>query len=296
MSGRLGPGDRVAVLGLGNMGTPMAGALARAGFRVVGWTRSGRRPERLSSAVAIAASAPEAARGAVALLLATADDVAAEAALFGTGAADALAPGALVIDTGTSGTARARDHARRLRDRGLGYLDAPVSGGVAGAEAATLSLLVGGEAADVERGRTVLEALGSPTHLGPAGAGQAAKLANQVIVAVTIAAVAEGIALAEAQGLDAEAFLAAVRGGFADSAILRAHGPRMAARDFGRGGPMRLHRKDLRLAAEAAPGAFACLGHARRVAEGFDRLIGQGKAEWDHSAYLLACLPEEPSA
>lgn len=290
MNEAIAPGDRVAILGLGNMGVPMARALARAGFQVAGWTRSGRFPPSLYGAVTMAATAPAAAAGAAALLLATADDAAAEAALFGTGAAEALLPGALVIDTGTSGTALARDHARRLAARGIGYLDAPVSGGVVGAEAANLSLLVGGTAEDLPRGRAVLEALGRPTHLGPVGSGQAAKLANQVIVAVTIAAVAEGIALAEAQGLDAEAFLAAVHGGLADSAILRTHGPRMAARDFGKAGPIRLHAKDLRLAAEAAPETFARLRHVCGIAEGFGRLIVEGKGEWDHSAYLLDCL------
>lgn len=280
------PPATVAVLGLGNMGIPMANALVAAGYRVKGWTRSGRKDEALSQEVVQAPTATMAVTDAQAVVLATLDDAAAEAALFGSGAADALTKNAIVIDTGTSGPSLARNHFGRLSKRGLFYLDAPVSGGVVGAQKSTLTIFCGGESSAFEMARPVLEALGTPHLLGPPGSGQAAKLSNQIMVAIKIAAVAEGLKFAEKQGLKAQAFLKSLEGGFADSAVLRLHGPRMVARDFSAGGALQLHLKDLRLAADSDTPAFTQLLHACRARDVFAELAEADEGGLDHSAYI----------
>ena len=143
-----------------------------------------------------------------------------EQVLFGSGAADALRPGTLVVDMSSIKPAEAQDHARRLAERGVTYVDAPVSGGTTGAEGGTLAIMAGGEAKDFARAEPVLKAMGRPVHVGPHGAGQLAKLANQIIVGVTIGAVAEALLLAQKGGADPGKVREALRGGFAESRIL----------------------------------------------------------------------------
>ncbi|MGY2996935.1 NAD(P)-dependent oxidoreductase [Mesorhizobium sp. URHB0026] len=287
-SDTLRPPAHVAFLGLGKMGVPMANAIAKAGFRVCAWTRSNRRPGALAAAVEFLASPLAAVEGATAVVAMLADGAATNDVLFGVGVADRLRPGTIIVDMGTSGPELASEHRQRFAMRGCAYLDAPVSGGVAGALNATLTIFAGGEAQDFERVKSILEAMGTPHRLGPVGAGQTAKLANQIIVAVTIAALAEGLTFAETHGLDAASLLAALKGGFADSAVLRLHGPRMAARDFSAGGTMRLHLKDLRLAKGRSSETFCHLWHANKALDVFEALVAQGLGETDHSGYVLA--------
>lgn len=287
-SDTLRPAAHVAFLGLGRMGVPMANAIAKAGFHVRAWTRSQRRPDGLATAVEFLASPLAAVDSAAAVVAVLADGAATNAVLFGTGVADRLLPGTIIVDMGTSGTEVAVEHAQRFAMRGCSYVDAPVSGGVAGAANATLTIFAGGEPRDLERAKSILEAMGTPHHLGPAGAGQTAKLANQIIVAVTIAALAEGLTFAETHGLDAASLLAALKGGLADSAVLRQHGPRMVARDFSAGGAMRLHLKDLRLAKSRSSETFSNLWHANKALDVFEALVEQGLGDVDHSGYVLA--------
>lgn len=287
-SDTLRPPAHVAFLGLGKMGVPMANAIAKAGFRVCAWTRSNRRPGALAAAVEFLASPLAAVEGATAVVAMLADGAATNDVLFGAGVADRLRPGTIIVDMGTSGPELASEHRQRFAMRGCAYLDAPVSGGVAGALNASLTIFAGGEAQDFERVKSILEAMGTPHHLGPVGAGQTAKLANQIIAAVTIAALAEGLTFAETHGLDAARLLAALKGGFADSAVLRLHGPRMAARDFSAGGTMRLHLKDLRLAKGRSSETFCHLWHANKALDVFEALVAQGLGETDHSGYVLA--------
>ncbi|WP_136616881.1 MULTISPECIES: NAD(P)-dependent oxidoreductase [Mesorhizobium] len=287
-SDTLRPPAHVAFLGLGKMGVPMANAIAKAGFRVCAWTRSNRRPGALAAAVEFLASPLAAVEGATAVVAMLADGAATNDVLFGAGVADRLRPGTIIVDMGTSGPELASEHRQRFAMRGCAYLDAPVSGGVAGALNASLTIFAGGEAQDFERVKSILEAMGTPHRLGPVGAGQTAKLANQIIVAVTIAALAEGLTFAETHGLDAASLLAALKGGFADSAVLRLHGPRMAARDFSAGGTMRLHLKDLRLAKGRSSETFCHLWHANKALDVFEALVAQGLGETDHSGYVLA--------
>lgn len=277
----------VAVIGLGRMGLPMAVNIAKAGIPVTAWNRSQRGYGDLPPNVTIAATAAQAVSGASIVVLMLSDPSAVESLLFSDGLAAHINKNAIVIDMGTSGPRAAKDHAKRLADLGIRYLDAPVSGGVRGAVNATLSILVGGDVETLSAARAVLEAMGRPTHLGPTGSGQTAKVANQMIVACYIGAVAEGVRFAEQQGMDAAALVSALEGGFADSAVLRQHGRKMAARSFVAGGTCSLHLKDLRLAAELAGADFERFVNSNQALRRFEQLVQSGHKDSDHSAYYL---------
>lgn len=251
MSTRL-DGHRIGFVGLGNMGAPMARHLHRAGAEVMVWNRSpGPVQAAVDAGLQAAESLPELAErvggGAICINVTHTDVV--EALVFGSGGLhERLDADALLIDFGTTGVPATRRFAQRVH-----WVDAPVSGGQVGAEAATLSIMVGGSDADVQRARPILETVGKRvTHLGPAGSGQVTKLANQLIVAQTIDAVAQALRLAELAGVDTAAARQAMLGGFADSRILDLHGDRIVRRDFVAGGRAELQLKDVRLICELA--------------------------------------------
>lgn len=279
-------GSRVALLGLGAMGLPMANCLARKGFEVTAWSRREPVPGTLSSSIAWQADVAVAVSEADIVLIMVTDAAAVDAVLFDSGAASACKAGAIVVDMGTTGIDCAISTAARLADMNLRYADAPVSGGILGAEAGTLSIFVGTSAETFEFVSPVLSGMGRPHHLGPIGAGQAAKLANQMVVAVTIAAVSEGIRFAEHAGIDPSDFITAVSGGFADGRVMQVHGRRMAARDFSAGGATRLHLKDLCLANEVVDLASQ-FPHASIVAAVFSTMHAAGRGDMDHSAYIM---------
>ena len=275
-------------LATGIMGAPMCRNLLRAGHAVAAWNRTRAKAEALAEDGATVAATPrEAARGREVVVLMASDGPACDELLFGAaGVADALAAGSLVIVCSSIPPGTARAQARRLRElgRGVGYADAPVSGGEKGAQAGTLSIMVGGEDADAKRAMSVLEATGTPRHLGPVGCGQLAKLANQAIVGATIAAVAEALLLAEGGGADPAAARTALLGGFANSEILRQHGARMLSGDFAPGGPAKYQLKDLRTALAEAEGVGLPMPCAEAAAGMFARMIDAGMGELDHSA------------
>lgn len=281
---------RVAVLGVGLMGAPMARRLLGAGFAVTVWNRTRAKAEPLADVGAtVAETAVEAVEGAAIVVTMLADGPAVADALFGSGrAAEALAPGALVIDMSSIPPATARDHAQRLAAHGRRHLDAPVSGGVRGAEAGSLAIMAGGDEADFAEAARVFAALGRATRVGPSGAGQVAKLANQVIVGVTIGAVAEALLLAAAGGADPAAVREAIRGGFAESRILEEHGRRMLERDFRPGGTVSTQIKDLETALDAAAEGGVTLPLTRDARDRYlflrDAMGGGG---YDHAALLL---------
>lgn len=223
----------IAFLGTGLMGAPMAARLAGAGHRVVAWNRTADKLAPLIQARVVAASSPSAAiDNADFICLALADAAAVEVVLFGAqGVATAGRPTQLLIDFSTLDPVVTRSLAARLRAAcGARWVDSPVSGGVNGAAAGKLIAFCGGDNDDVERARTVLSPLTfRVNHLGPLGAGQAAKLCNQLIVASNLLAVAEALSLARAFGLDMRKIPEAFAGGFADSLPLQIFGPRMAA-------------------------------------------------------------------
>ena len=208
--------------------------------------------------------------------------------LFGQGVAEALASGALVIDMASIPPSVARDHAARLTRRRVHHLDAPVSGGVVGAEQGTLAIMAGGDAGDIAAAEAVFAALGRVTHVGPSGSGQLAKLANQAIVGITIGAVSEALLLAAAGGADPAAVRDAIRGGFAESRILDLHGGRMVARDFVPGGASRIQLKDMETIIATADEIGIDLPLARNVRDRYRRLVDEmGEGALDHAALLL---------
>lgn len=279
---------QIAFLGTGLMGAPMVRRLLGAGFPVTVWNRDLGKAEPLQAAGArVAQSAAEAVAGADVVFTMLSDGSAVEDVLFAKGTADALKQGATVVDTSSIAPPIARDHASRLAERGIAHIDAPVSGGVVGAEAGTLAIMAGGDAALVESLADVFAPLGRVTHVGPSGAGQICKLANQQIVAITIGAVAEAMMLVEAGGASRERFRQAIRGGFAESRILELHGQRMVDRRFEPGGPSRLQLKDLNAVAAMADTYGLDLPLTSDVRQAFETFVADGNGELDHSALLL---------
>ncbi len=279
---------KIAVLGTGLMGAPMARRLAGAGHAVTVWNRAAARAQALADCAQVAASPAEAVAGADLVVTMLLDGPATRAVLIDQGAMAAARPGACFLDMGSVDPATDRDLAALAARAGCGFLDAPVSGGVVGAEAGSLSIFVGGPADLVARLRPVLEVLGRPTHLGPVGAGQVAKLANQVIVAITIGAVAEGLRLGAAGGCDPALLRAALRGGFADSRILDLHGRRMVEGDFTPGGRSAAQLKDLNSAMDLAGQMALDLPLSHTVQAAFRDLVEARRgADLDHSAYFL---------
>ncbi|MBU2329657.1 MAG: NAD(P)-dependent oxidoreductase, partial [Alphaproteobacteria bacterium] len=193
----------------------------------------------------------------------------------------------VVVDTSSIAPPIAREHASKLADRGVVHIDAPVSGGVVGADAGTLAIMAGGDADIVAELAEVFVPLGRVTHVGGSGAGQICKLANQQIVAITIGAVAEAMMLVEAGGASREKFREAIRGGFAESRILDLHGQRMVDRNFKPGGLSRLQLKDLNAVAAMAEVFKLELPLTADIRQAFETFVAEGNGELDHSALLL---------
>lgn len=266
----------------------MVRRLLRAGVSVAVWNRDPTKAQALlDDGATVAASAAEAAKGVSVVFTMLTDGQAVGDVLFGNGVAAALEKGATVIDMSSIAPPIARDHAIKLAEAGIRHIDAPVSGGVAGAEAGTLAIMAGGDAQTLTDLVSLFEPLGRITHVGPSGAGQLAKLANQQIVAVTIAAIAEAMVLVEAGGGSRDAFREAIRGGFCESRILELHGRRMIDRDFKPGGTSRIQLKDLNAAMDTAHTLGLTLPLTELVTAEFSQYVADGGGETDHSALLL---------
>lgn len=294
------PKPAVAFLGLGALGAPMAANILAAGFPLTVHTRSRWAEQLLARSGARRAASPaEASRGADLLCLCLSDDTAVRQVLLGEMEADgiaadpgdqgraaitALAPGSLVIDFSTIAPATSRALAAVLAQRGVGYLDAPVTGGTEGAAAGSLSILVGGPEEQLERARPLLEVVGSRiTHFGAVGSGQNVKAVNQILVAGSYAAVAEGLALARRLGLPLQQVCEALRGGAAGSWALEHRSGHMIANHYPLGFRLALHRKDLAIALEAAAAAGQPLPISAAVAAIEDTLIAAGHGDDDVS-------------
>lgn len=247
--------ERVGFIGLGIMGNSMARNLLRAGFDLTVWNRTASKAAALAPEGAHVAGTPaELAAGCTAILICVSDTPDVEAVVLGEGGViHGVQPGALVIDCSTISPRATQAMAEKLAARGAAMLDAPVSGGSEGAARGTLSIMVGGEAADFERARPLLQAMGQTiTHVGGHGAGQMVKLVNQVLVANGMLALGEAFLFAQAGGLDLEKMFQAVSGGAAGSWALTNRGPQIMRRDWRPGFMIDLQEKDLRLVLEAA--------------------------------------------
>lgn len=281
-------GQKIGFVGLGNMGRAMARHLHEGGADVVVWNRSDE-PAKAAVAQGMrrATTLPELAReigaGIICVNLTTADVV--EQVVFGAGGLiEGMQQEAMIIDFGTTGLPATKKFAERVT-----WVDAPVSGGQVGAEAATLTIMAGGSDAAFQRALPILQVVGrNVTHLGPVGAGQVTKLANQLIVAQTIDAVAQALRLAELAGVDPAKVREALLGGFAESRILQLHGDRMVRRDFTPGGKAAWQLKDVRLICELAESLgfqSSTLDNCRAQWEKF--VVEQGRGEVDHSGLFL---------
>ena len=271
----------VNVLGLGMMGRLMARRLLEAGIEVRGWNRSKLPPDQIEE-IPLCRTLREASRASVCLMM-----------LFDSTAVNAvleelepdLKAGQLVMDMSSSDPTHSTIHAQRLAAKGIGWIDAPVSGGPEGAAAGTLAIMAGGAASYFETVRPVLDILGgNVVHVGGPGMGHVVKIINQVIVGLTIEAVAEGLTLAEKAGVDPQLVQQALQGGFADSKILQIHGTRMIKRSYKPGGKATIQLKDLELARALSKTANIRLPHVESLIRFYERLVTQKDGDLDHSA------------
>jgi 3-hydroxyisobutyrate dehydrogenase len=282
---------RVGFCGMGTMGAAMAANIARAGFPLHVWNRTAERAGTPVSLGATEVASPrELASASDVVVVCVSDSPDVEQVLFGPdGVADGLARGGLVIDCSTISPAVTRDLAARLAERGIAMVDAPVSGGSEGAQKGTLTIMVGGDPADVERAQPVLAAMGtSITHMGPIGAGQATKAVNQVILCGSYLGVAEGVVLAMKAGLDPEKVVSALSGGAARSWVLENRAGRMIADDYPPGFRIALHLKDLGIALALAREVGASLPVAALASQIEAGLVAKGHGDDDNSALARA--------
>ncbi len=268
------------------MGLPMAGRLVKAGYPLVAWNRTREKALPLEPLGAeVASTLDEAVKSADMVITML------EAGPVVKSVIQSMSPvlreGTLVIDMSSTKQSEAREIRQMLEPRRVAFLDAPVSGGVVGAEAGTLAIMVGGTEKDFQRARPVFEVMGRPTLVGPTGSGQIAKLCNQLIVGGTVAIVAEAMLLAQAGGADPEAMRRAIRGGFAESRILELHGQRMLDRNFKPGGQIKSQAKDHANIMAAAQDAHLQLPLTALVSDLFSGLLTD-HAEADQAAALLA--------
>ena len=281
---------KLGFIGLGIMGGPMAGHLVNSGHQVFINTRS-KLPEALASSSAVQCSSPqEVASKADIIFTMVPDTPDVEKVLFGDkGIASGLSKGKIVVDMSSISPIATKEFAKKVNALGCNYLDAPVSGGELGAKNATLSIMVGGDEKIFEKVKPVFELMGKNINLvGGNGDGQTAKVANQIIVALNIEAVAEALLFAAKAGADPAKVRQALMGGFASSKILEVHGERMVKRTFDPGFRIELHQKDLNLALASARALGVSLPNTATAQELFNSCSAHGGKAWDHSAMVRA--------
>ena len=269
------------------MGAPMCQNLLSAGLPLTVWNRSMAKVKPLSKRGAVVSDSPQSAvADADVVITMLSDGAAVSNVIFAQGVAEAMREGITHIDMSSIGADEAIEHAKHHVNLGVSYLDAPVSGGTKGAAAGELAIMAGGDAETFAAMQAVFAPLGQATHVGPNGCGQLAKLANQVIVAVTIGAVSEAFILAGGGGADRAKVREALQGGFASSRILTEHGQRMVDRAFESGGPAKFQLKDLHNALRAADRLGLELPITKLLHGLFDAMVQGGKGDMDHSGLL----------
>jgi len=282
--------SKIAFVGLGIMGAPMAGHLLAGGHDVYLYDIRQIPAELLQKGGIEASSAQEAARNANIVIIMVPDTPHVAAALFdAAGVASGLAPGKTVVDMSSISPVETKEFARKINALGCDYLDAPVSGGEVGAKAASLTIMVGGPEAAFKAIKPLFELMGKNiTLVGGNGDGQTCKVANQIIVALTIEAVGEALLFASRMGADPAKVRQALMGGFASSRILEVHGERMIKRSFDPGFRIELHQKDLNLALASARQVGLSLPNTATAQELFNACVAHGGRAWDHSAMVRA--------
>jgi 3-hydroxyisobutyrate dehydrogenase-like beta-hydroxyacid dehydrogenase len=279
---------KIAFLGIGAMGYPMARRLCEAGHSVRAWNRSRDKAERLAPFNAqIFDTAAQAVQNAELVISMLDNGAVTQEVLFDHGTAQAITKGTLCIDMASTKPREARDHAARLVALGIRHMDCPVSGGTVGAEAGTLVMMAGGSAQDFAQVQDILKVFGRSTHVGPHGAGQLAKLANQMIVGITIGAVAEALLLCERGGANMAKVREAITGGFADSRILQLHGERMVQRDFAPRARLTIQLKDMRNALDTAQETSMDAPITTLFETLYAQAVAHGLGDVDHSGLFL---------
>lgn len=290
---------KIGFIGLGLMGRPMCLNLHQAGAELIIYNRTSSVAEAIQQERITAVASPaDVAAGTNIIIIMVSDTDAVESILFGpNGLVNALKPGAIVIDMGTTAVIATREFAQRLSDIGIEYIDAPVSGGEIGAINGELSIMAGGSAEAMKNAQPIFDVLGKSTvHIGDVGTGQITKAANQVIVGLNIGAVAEALSLAKRAGADITRVREALMGGFAASRILEVHGQRMIDEAFQPGGKITTQYKDLSQAIELAAEYHLQLPATELNRVLYSGLIKDGKGELDHSALILALDKKDANA
>jgi 2-hydroxy-3-oxopropionate reductase len=276
---------KIAFIGTGLMGFPMAKNLLDKSLDLNVFSRTIEKAKPLEKFGAkISNSLSEAVKDADIVITMLTDDAAVEKVLSDQGFQENLKKGSTVVDMSSIKPKIAIKYGKLLKDKGINFLDAPVSGGTIGAEQATLAIMVGGDQKVFDQIKDVLKVMGNPTLVGPIGSGQVSKLANQIIVGVTIGAVAEAITLCEKAGVDGNKFIKALAGGFADGKILQNHGKRMIDKDFSPKGKVSTHLKDMNNILECAGDFNTTLPISNLIKDMFKSLVENGNDNDDHSA------------
>ena len=282
--------ERVGFVGIGIMGRPMAHNLMEAGHELVLYNRTRQKAEELAkeSGAGVADSLKEVAESSDVIITMLPGPPEVEEVVAGEeGVLEGTAEGSIIVDMSTSSPVLARELARLARERGVGMLDAPVSGGDVGAIEGTLSIMVGGSEEDFESSKPLLEVMGNTvTHVGPSGSGQVVKAANQIVVALTIEAVSEALVLGSKGGVSPEKILDVLSGGLAGNKVMEVKREKFLERDFEPGGKVEFHRKDLGIALSAGREYGVVLPVTAIVNQMFEALMVRGRGGWDHSALL----------
>ena len=276
---------KISFIGIGLMGFPMAKNILKAGYYLKVFNRSQNKAEALKEFGAqVTASINDAVKDSDVVITMLTDDTAINDVMNSSNFLENLKIGATVIDMSSVKPTTATKHGENLNSKNINYLDAPVSGGTIGAEEASLAIMVGGKQNIFDEAFDILKTMGNPTLVGPVGSGQVSKLANQIIVGLTIGAVAEAITLCEKAGANPKKMIKALSGGWADSKILQTHGKRMIDKDFTPKGRTSVHLKDMSNILECANSFNTHLPISNLVKEMYKTLVENGHGETDHSS------------
>jgi len=276
---------KIGFIGIGLMGLPMSKNLVKAGYNLTVFNRSKNKAEPLKEFGAkISNTLKDAVDGSDIVITMLTDDTAVDEVMNNDDFTKSLKSGSIVIDMSSVKPTTATKHGNNLKLKNINYLDAPVSGGTIGAEEASLAIMVGGEQNIFDDAFDILKKMGNPTLVGPIGSGQVSKLANQIIVGLTIGAVAEAVTLCEKAGADPNKMIKALSGGWADSKVLQTHGKRMINKDFTPKGRTSVHLKDMNNILECANNYNTHLPISNLVKEMYKSLVENGHGETDHSS------------
>ena len=276
---------KISFIGIGLMGLPMAKNLLKAGYSLKAYNRTLKKAEPLKKfSAVITKSIQETVSESNVIITMLTDDLAVDQVMKSNEFLNNLKPGSTVIDMSSIKPATAKFHGKSLKLKNINYLDAPVSGGTVGAEEATLAIMVGGEQKVFDEHLEILKTMGNPTLVGPIASGQISKLANQIIVGLTIGAVAEAVILCEKAGADPAKMIKAITGGWADSKILQTHGQRMIKKDFSPKGKTSTQLKDMNNILDCAKNTNLQLPISTLLKEMYNNLIKNGHGNKDHSS------------